>query len=305
VTLFVMVLKVTPPEASKLVIWFTLSSIAGRFYCSWISDSMGRRASGVLSCLIAAGFMSLAGYLHDVYIGSLSMFFLVIVAQGFMGSGNYSIVGPYMGEMWPSRLRGSGMGLVYGVGNLGKFIGPAGLALIAGSNNYVSPQATTAALIPGFNYFAEWYLIGAFAFWLIAPETRGQTIAQIDQAMNALRFRSSEIVSAVCGILGGVLTIIIAPFAPLAVFVAVAITVTAPLFGGALMIACSVGLVYFGLDTILAFSFASLSAVALAVLSLMAIALVFAAGVASVITGLRRPADELPVQAGFAMSERG
>ena len=57
----------------------------------------------------------------------------MIVLQNFFGSGNYSIVGPYMGELWPSRLRGSGMGLVYGVGNLGKFIGPAGLALIAGS----------------------------------------------------------------------------------------------------------------------------------------------------------------------------
>jgi hypothetical protein len=45
------------------------------------------------------------------------------------------------------RATGSGMGLVYCVGNLGKFIGPAGLALIAGSSNYVKPQATLDALI--------------------------------------------------------------------------------------------------------------------------------------------------------------
>ena len=70
--------------------------------------------------------MSLAGYLHNVFIGGVSLFFVMIVLQSFMGSGNYSIVGPYMGELWPARLRGSGMGLVYGVGNLGKFIGPAG-----------------------------------------------------------------------------------------------------------------------------------------------------------------------------------
>ena len=68
------------------------------------------------------------------------MFFLMILLQSFFGSGNYSIVGPYMGELWPARLRGSGMGLVYGVGNLGKFIGPAGLALIAGQTNFVEPQ---------------------------------------------------------------------------------------------------------------------------------------------------------------------
>ena len=77
----------------------------------------------------------------------------MILLQSFFGSGNYSIVGPYMGELWPARLRGSGMGLVYGVGNLGKFIGPAGLALIAGSSNYVKPEATLDALIPGFRLF--------------------------------------------------------------------------------------------------------------------------------------------------------
>jgi MFS family permease len=283
VTLFVMVLKVSPPEASKLVIWVSISAIAGRFFCSWISDAMGRRASGVLSCLVAAAFMSLAGYLHDVYIGTASMFYVMIVLWSFMGSGNYSIVGPYMGEMWPSRLRGSGMGLVYGVGNLGKFIGPAGLALIAGSDNFVSPKATIDALIPGFNYFAQWYLIAAFAFWLIAPETRGRTIAQIDEAMSLLQSRSSEVISAICGITGAVLAILVQPFAPLAVFAAVAMTIASPTIGGGLMIACSVGLVYVGLGTFMAFT------PVIGTLCVLSVVLVFAAGVASIVTGLGRP----------------
>jgi MFS transporter, putative metabolite:H+ symporter len=184
VTLFVMVLKITPPEASKLVIWISIAAIIGRFFCSWISDAWGRRASGVFSCVTAAIFMFLAGYLHDVFIGGVSMFFLMILLQSFFGSGNYSIVGPYMGEMWPARLRGSGMGLVYGVGNLGKFIGPAGLALIAGSANYVKPEATLAALVPGFAYFAFWYVLGAVAFWFIGFETRGRTIDEIDSQLS-------------------------------------------------------------------------------------------------------------------------
>jgi putative MFS transporter len=183
VTLFVMVLQITPAQASGLVIWVSLSAIAGRFCCSWMSDAMGRRASGVVSCLIAAGFMSAAGYLHNVFIGGVSMFFVLILLQNFMGSGNYSIVGPYMGELWPARLRGSGMGLVYGVGNLGKFIGPAGLALIAGSSNFVAPKATLDALIPAFNYFAFWYVLGAVAFWLIGIETSGRSIEEIDAAL--------------------------------------------------------------------------------------------------------------------------
>jgi len=185
VTLFVMVLQVTPAEASKLAIWVSIAAVAGRFFCSWISDAMGRRASGVLSCVVAAVFMSLAGYLNSVFIGGISMFFLMIVLQNFFGSGNYSIVGPYMGELWPARLRGSGMGFVYGVGNLGKFIGPAGLALIAGSSNYVAPKATLDALVPAFNYFAFWYVLGAVAFWFIGIETRGRLFDEIDAALTA------------------------------------------------------------------------------------------------------------------------
>jgi putative MFS transporter len=184
VTLFVMVLGVSPPEASRLAIWVSLAAVAGRFFCSWMSDAVGRRASGVLSCLMAALLMSLAGYLHSVFVGGVSMFFLMIVLQNFIGSGNYSIVGPYMGELWPARLRGSGMGFVYGVGNLGKFIGPAGLALIAGSANYVAPKATLDAIIPAFNYFAFWYVLGAIAFWFIGFETRGRSIEEIDASLS-------------------------------------------------------------------------------------------------------------------------
>jgi len=181
VTLLVMVLQITPPQASQLGIWIALAAIAGRFLCSWISDAWGRRAGGVFSCLTAAVCMALAGYMHSVFIAGVSMFYVMLLLQSFFGSGNYSIVGPYMGELWPSRLRGSGMGFVYGIGNLGKFIGPAGLALIAGSANYVKPEATLDALVPGFLYFAFWYVLGAFAFWFIGFETRRRSIEEIDR----------------------------------------------------------------------------------------------------------------------------
>jgi putative MFS transporter len=38
-TLLVMVLQITPAEASKLGIWIAVAAIAGRFLCSWISDA--------------------------------------------------------------------------------------------------------------------------------------------------------------------------------------------------------------------------------------------------------------------------
>jgi putative MFS transporter len=184
-TLFVLVLKLTPAEASFLVIWCGIAGIFGRFFCAWISDAMGRRGSITLTCAIGAVAMSLAGYLNGVTLGGLSMFFVMILFQQFFGSGSYAIIGPYMAEVWPSRLRASGMGLGYGVGNLGKFIGPAGLALIAGSSNFVSPQATLDALAPAMNYFAFWYVVAALAAWFIGFETRGRTIQEIDGDLTA------------------------------------------------------------------------------------------------------------------------
>jgi MFS transporter, putative metabolite:H+ symporter len=184
-TLLVLVLRVSPNHASYLVIWVGLISIFGRLFCSWMSDAMGRRPAVVISCVIAAATMSLAGYLHDVHIGNVSIFYAMILAQSFFGSGNYAIVGPYMAEVWPSKLRASGMGLGYGVGNLGKFIGPAGLAVIAGSDNFVTPKATLDALIPAMNYFGVWYLVAAVAIWFIGFETKGRTIGQIDSALAA------------------------------------------------------------------------------------------------------------------------
>jgi MFS transporter, putative metabolite:H+ symporter len=288
VTLLVMVLQLTPPEASKLSIWISISAIAGRFFCSWISDAWGRRTSGVVSCVISAVFMFLAGYWHSIFVGGVSMFFLMILLQSFLGSGNYSIVGPYMGEMWPSRLRGSGMGLVYGVGNLGKFIGPLGLALIAGSSNYVAPKATLAALVPGFAYFAYWYLIGAFAFWFIGTETRRRTIDDINAEMSATQARSAQIVTAVCGIVAGCVSVGVQPFMPIPVFIGVGMTVVSPVVGGIILLASAISvIVVFGV---------SLSGV-IGLLGIATILLSAVAGVSSIISAFSPPAAQtLPAE---------
>jgi putative MFS transporter len=90
-----------------------------------------------------------------------------------------------MAEIWPTRLRASGMGLAYGVGNSGKIIGPLGLALILGANDLIKPAAKLDSLGPAFTYFACWYILGALAFWLIGVETKGRSFEEIDGTMSA------------------------------------------------------------------------------------------------------------------------
>ena len=183
VTLLALVLTVTPAEASYLSIWIALIGIPGRAFGAWMSDALGRRWSGILLSVAAAGVMSLTGYFHDVYLGSVSAFFVLLLVHSFLGNGNFSVVFPYMAELWPAQLRASGFGLVYGASNLGKFIGPAGLAVIAGTSSYVAPKATLAALVPAFNYFSAWYLLAVVGFLFVGIETRGRTIEELDAAL--------------------------------------------------------------------------------------------------------------------------
>jgi MFS transporter, putative metabolite:H+ symporter len=182
-TLFVLVLKVTPAEASYLVIWVSVFGIVGRFLVTAIIDRWGRRMSGVLCSLLSAAAISVAGQMPGIYIGDASLFYIMILITVLFASGNYAIVAPYMAEVWPTRLRTSGMGLGYGVGNMGKIIGPLGLALIAGSSDYINPKATVDALGPAFLYFGSWWILGAIAFWFIGFETKGRSFEEMDRTL--------------------------------------------------------------------------------------------------------------------------
>src|SRR5258708_27892167 len=123
------------------MIWGRGSAVAGRFFVTVLMEPFGRGGSATL-CMVAAGLGMVAqGYLYDAYIGTWSVFYILFLAQTFFSSANYSVVGPYMAEIWPARLRASGMGISYGIGNLGKFVGPLGLSLIMGAGDLIKPAA--------------------------------------------------------------------------------------------------------------------------------------------------------------------
>ena len=171
------------PRAAYLSVWIALIGIPGRALGAWLSDALGRRWAGFLLSVAAGCGTMLAGYLRDVSIGAASVFFLMLLLASFFSNASFSVVFPYMAELWPAKLRASGFGLVYGCSNIAKFIGPAGLAVIAGASNYVAPQATLDALVPAFNYFAAWYLLAVVGFLFIGIETRGRTIEELDAAL--------------------------------------------------------------------------------------------------------------------------
>ena len=182
-TLFVQILGISPPQASRLMISVTLGGFIGRVSFSYLSDAIGRRASGGLLGLGAALMLVLTAYLHDAFLGTISMFWLLTVVTYFFADGGFAIVGPYAAEVWPAGLRTSGMGSAYGFGGLGKIIGPLGLALIAGSSNIVTPQASVAAIGPAFIYLAAWYLLAGIVYYFFGIETKGRSIEYIDEEL--------------------------------------------------------------------------------------------------------------------------
>jgi putative MFS transporter len=193
-TLLVIVLNTTPAHAAFLMIFVNLAGIVGRFSITALIEPLGRRGSGTLYCAMAGILIVAAGYLYDVYVGTWSLFYMLIVAQGFFSSAIYTVVGPYMTEIWPSRLRSSGMGLSYGVGNMGgKVFGPLGLALIMGAGDIIKPAAPNLKMLaPAFIYFASWYALGIVGFWVFGPETKGRTFDEMDETLDGAPAGSSR-----------------------------------------------------------------------------------------------------------------
>jgi putative MFS transporter len=188
-TLFVLQLGVTPERAAYLFIFVSIAGFVGRLVFSVLSEAIGRRAAGALQGFGSAAMVLGAGLFHDAYIGAVSLFWLLIVAADFFFDGGSAIMGPYAAEVWPSKLRTSGMGSAYGFGGIGKIIGPIGLALIVGSSNIVKPEVTIAAIVPSFIYLASWSVLAGIAYAFIGFETRGRSIEEIDNRLAVERGR--------------------------------------------------------------------------------------------------------------------
>jgi putative MFS transporter len=183
--LFVLLLKVTPQEASKMFILLTVSGFVGRLVFSYLSDVIGRRQAGGLLGLGAGVLTILAGQYYDATWFGLSAFWLILAAAMFFADGGFAIVGPYAAEVWPSHLRTTGMGSAYGFGGIGKILGPVGLALIVGSGNYLKPDVPLPQIPTAFLYLGCWFLMAGLVYYFIGIETKGKSIDQIDKELLA------------------------------------------------------------------------------------------------------------------------
>jgi putative MFS transporter len=198
-TLLVQILAVTPARAAFLMIFVNLAGLLGRIGMSFLSDAIGRKASGGIFGFGSAILIVAAALSRNIFFGTTSLFWLMLIATNFFVDGGFAIVGPYLAEVWPSSLRTTGMGSAYGFGGIGKVIGPLGLALIVGSSNVITPQASVAALVPAYSYLAAWFALAGFVYVFFATETKGRSLETIEHMLDdgakrrTLRVKTSTI----------------------------------------------------------------------------------------------------------------
>ena len=150
--------------------WYTfvviLGSFAGYLAAAYAADILGRKKTFILfagsSAVIAVVYMLIP-------IDNTWMLFLGF-PLGFFVSGNISGCGPFLTELYPSRVRGSGQGFVYNFGR----------GMSAFSTPLVGYLSSTVTLGTGIGIVAVSGFAVVILMVLLLPETRGKVLVAYD-----------------------------------------------------------------------------------------------------------------------------
>ena len=141
---------------------YNVGAIAGYVGLGFLADALGRKPIVML-------FYAMAFVLTPVlflWTKGLSALLMVAAANGFFSLGQYTWMSTWLPELYPTRLRATGVAFVFNAPRFVAFIGP----LIAGTLIVNLGGYGVAATIVGFIY------ILGFAVTPLLPETRGKAL---------------------------------------------------------------------------------------------------------------------------------
>jgi MFS family permease len=139
-----------------------LGCFAGYLVGAWLADRIGRRRMFIV---FSCGALLLVVAYTQLGISNDAMRVLGF-PLGFFASGYFSGMGPFLTELFPTRLRGSAQGFTY---NFGRGFGALFPALVG----YVSQTLRLSLAIAVFAVIAYGILLAAA---LMLPETRGRQL---------------------------------------------------------------------------------------------------------------------------------
>jgi MFS family permease len=137
-------------------------SLLGYWVSAWLSDWIGRRANFIL--FACCSIVTVLVY-TQVPVDNTMMLFLGF-PLGFFASGIFSGMGPFLTELFPTRMRGSGQGFAY---NFGRGIAAMNPLLVG----MLSAKLPLGQSIGVFALIAYGLLIIAA---LLLPETKGRVL---------------------------------------------------------------------------------------------------------------------------------
>ena len=137
-------------------------AFVGGMISAWLSDRIGRRSNFIL--FAACSIATVIGY-TQIPVDDTMMLFLGF-PLGFFSQGVFSGMGPFLTELYPTRMRGSGQGFSYNFGR----------GIAAMNPTLVGMLSATLPLGQSIGVFAV-IAYGLFATAaLLLPETRGRVL---------------------------------------------------------------------------------------------------------------------------------
>jgi putative MFS transporter len=176
-TIVALLLGVAPQDAAKMFIYVSLAGVLGRTGFAFLAHRVGRKPCGQLMGYGIAISLGLAAFFHNDFVGSVPLFLVFLIVGALFFDGGFSNLAPYPAEIFPVQLSGRAVGLAQFANGVGKIVGPLCLAVIAGADNFVHPQATASAVTPAFIFLAGAGLLVGLAFTFLGVEPHGRPVS--------------------------------------------------------------------------------------------------------------------------------
>jgi MFS family permease len=149
--------------ASSAALIFSAGSIVGYIVLGLLADSLGRKPT-IWSYYLGALIASLCLFLlaRDRYL-----VLILVAASGFFTNGQFAWMTIYLPELFPTRVRGTAMSLVFDSSRFIAGMGPLLAGWLIASLGGIRTAAATMSLI---------YLIGLIVTPFAGPETKGRPL---------------------------------------------------------------------------------------------------------------------------------
>lgn len=154
-------------ESSPYLVVLVTGSFFGYVVGSWLGDTVGRRAA--LVCFSVGGVLMVLTQ-SELSISPTTLL-LLSFPLGFFATGIFGVIGSILTELFPTELRGSGLGFCYNFGR-----GVAGLtpALVGGGVEQLGVAQAIAIYVT-----CAYGLVLLVTIWL--PETRGKELENLSK----------------------------------------------------------------------------------------------------------------------------